>query len=105
MAFPSFALSSGDLLIVTLPDGQSLEIDARDPSDVIVWHCNVAGDAVASLDIEPEPDTDPGPAKTADHNTGFLSSHLMPQTKPAQNRLTAHCQGLVCHLSKCHTTG
>ena len=65
MAFPSFVLKSGDLLTVTLPDGQSLEIDARDPSDVIVWHCNAAGDAVSSLDIDPEPDTDSHPSLSA----------------------------------------
>lgn len=65
MACPSFVLKSGDLLTVTLPDGQSLEIDARDPSDVTVWHCNAAGDAVASLDIEPEPDSDPHPSLSA----------------------------------------
>ena len=58
-------LIAGQLLTVTLPDGQSLEIDARDPSDVTVWHCNAAGDAVTSLDVEPEPDTDPHPSLSA----------------------------------------
>ena len=65
MACPSFVLKSGDLLTVKLPDGQSLEIDARDPLDVTVWHCNAAGDAVASLDVEPETDTDPHPSLSA----------------------------------------
>ena len=64
-AFPEATLKPGQLLTVTLPDGQSLEIDARDPSDVIVWHNNAAGDAVASLDIEQEPDTDPHPSLSA----------------------------------------
>lgn len=64
-AFPEATLKPGQLLTVTLPDGQSLEIDARDPSDVIVWHNNAAGDAVSSLDIEPEPDTDPHPSLSA----------------------------------------
>ena len=62
---PSVTLKPGQLLTVTLPDGQSLEIDARDPSDVTAWHCNAAGDAVASLDIDPEPDTDPHPSLSA----------------------------------------
>jgi hypothetical protein len=61
----NFDLIAGQFLTVTLPDGQSLEIDARDPADVTVWHCNAAGDAVASLDIEPEPDTDPHPSLSA----------------------------------------
>ena len=65
MDFHSFVLKSGDLLTVTLPDGQSLEIDARDPSDVIVWQINTAGDACDSLNVEPEPDTDPHPSLSA----------------------------------------
>ena len=63
--FSEATLRPGQLLTVTLPDGQSLEIDARDPSEVIVWHNNAAGDPVASLDIEPEPDTDPHPSLSA----------------------------------------
>ena len=58
-------LKPGQLLTVKLPDGQSLEIDARDSSDVIVWHCNAAGDAVASLDIDPEPDAEDHPSLSA----------------------------------------
>ena len=58
-------LIAGQFLTVTLPDGQSVEIDVRDPANVTVWHCNPAGDPVASLDIEPEPDTDPHPSLSA----------------------------------------
>lgn len=58
-------LIAGQFLTVTLPDGQTVEIDARDPNDVTVWHLNPAGDAVGSLDIEPEPDTDPHPSLSA----------------------------------------
>ena len=64
-ACPSVTLKPGQLLTVALPDGQSLEIDARDPSDLTVWHCNAAGDAVSSLDIDPEPDTDAHPSLSA----------------------------------------
>jgi len=64
-AFPSVTLRPGQLLTVTLPDGQSLEVDARDPSDVTVWHLNPAGDAVESMDVQPEPDTDPDPSLSA----------------------------------------
>ena len=58
-------LIAGQFLTVTLPDGQTVEVDARDPADVTVWHCDSAGDCVASLDIEPEPDTDPHPSLSA----------------------------------------
>ena len=58
-------LIAGQFLTVTLPDGQSVEIDVRDPANVTVWHLNPAGDCVASLDIEPEPDTEPHPSLTA----------------------------------------
>lgn len=62
----SLALQSGDLLTVTLPDGQTVEIDARDPSAVFVFHLDSAGDHVASLDVEPEPEPDgPHPSLTA----------------------------------------
>ena len=64
-SFPSITLKPGQLLTVTLPDGQSLEVDARDPSDVTVWHLNPAGDAVESMDVQPEPDTDPDPSLSA----------------------------------------
>lgn len=64
--FPSLTLRPGDLLTVTLPDGQTVEIDARDPSAVSVFHMDSAGDCVASLDVEPEPEPDgPHPSLTA----------------------------------------
>jgi hypothetical protein len=62
---PSITLYAGQILTVKLPDGQSLEVDLRDPSDVIVWQINTAGDACDSLNVEPEPDTDPHPSLSA----------------------------------------
>jgi len=58
-------LNAGQFLNVTLPDGQVVEIDAQDPTFMTVCHFNSAGDFVAALDIEPEPDTDPHPSLTA----------------------------------------
>ena len=62
MSCPRLTLKPGDLLTVTLPDGQSLEIDARLPNDIVVWQINTAGDACDSLNVEPEPDTEPHPS-------------------------------------------
>lgn len=62
---PSITLCAGQILTVKLPDGQSLEVDLRDPSDVIVWQINTAGDACDSLNVEPEPDTDAHPSLSA----------------------------------------
>lgn len=63
--FPSFTLRPGDQLTVTLPDGQTIEIDARDQS-AVVHHCDSAGEYVASLDVEPEPEPDgPHPSLSA----------------------------------------
>lgn len=63
--FPSLTLRPGDLLTVTLPDGQTVEIDARDNWAIVAHHLDSAGDHVASLEIAPEPDTDPHPSLTA----------------------------------------
>lgn len=63
--FPSLTLRSGDLLTVTLPDGQMIEVDARDNWAIVVHHLDSAGDHVATLDVEPEPDTDPHPSLSA----------------------------------------
>jgi len=64
--FPSLTLRPGDLLTVTLPDGQTVEIDARDPSDVVVHHLDSTGDGVALMDIRPEPEPDgPHPSLSA----------------------------------------
>ena len=64
--FPSVTLRPGQLLTVKLPDGQSLEVDLRDPSDVIVWQINTAGDACDSLNVEPEPELEePHPSLSA----------------------------------------
>ena len=72
-AFPSVTLKPGQLLTVTLPDGQTLEVDVRDPADVTVWHLNHAGDAVESMDVEPEPDTDSDPSMSAaDRNRSMM---------------------------------
>ena len=72
-AFPSVTLKPGQLLTVTLPDGQTLEVDVRDPADVTVWHLNPAGDAVESMDVQPEPDTDPDPSlSAADRNPSMI---------------------------------
>ena len=64
-ALPSPTLRPGDLLVVILPDSQIIEIDARDQTAVVVHHLDSAGDHVATLDVEPEPDTDPHPSLTA----------------------------------------
>ena len=70
---PSITLQTGQILTVKLPDGQSLEVDLRDPSDVIVWQINTAGDACDSLNVEPEPDTDPHPSlSAAERNPSML---------------------------------
>ena len=58
-------LRPGDLLTVTLPDGQTVEIDARYPAAVVVCHLDSAGDHVASLDVDPEPDASPHPSLSA----------------------------------------
>ena len=63
--FPSLTLRPGDLLTVTLPDGQTVEIDARDQHAVVVHHCDSSGDGVALMEVAPEPDTDPHPSLTA----------------------------------------
>ena len=65
MSCPHLTLKPGDLLTVTLPDGQSLEIDARLPNDIVVWQLNTAGDACDSLNVAPEPDTEPHPSLSA----------------------------------------
>ena len=65
MSCPRLTLKPGDLLTITLPDGQSLEIDARLPNDIVVWQINTAGDACDSLNVEPEPDTEPHPSLSA----------------------------------------
>jgi len=63
--FPSIMLRPGDVLTVTLPDGQTVEIDVRTTSGATVNHCDSAGDYVAGFDVEPEPDTDPHPSLSA----------------------------------------
>ena len=63
---PQITVCRGDLLTVSLPDGQTLEVDLRDPSAVVVHHLDSAGDHVASLDVEPEPEPDePHPSLSA----------------------------------------
>lgn len=54
--FPALTLRPGDLLTVTLPDGQTVEIDARDPSAVVVHHIESAGDVYFEIGPMPEPD-------------------------------------------------
>tara|TARA_B100002019_G_scaffold284501_1_gene292249 strand:- start:1205 stop:1498 length:294 start_codon:yes stop_codon:yes gene_type:complete len=62
----SATLRPGDLLTVTLPDGQAVQIDARDQHAVVVHHCDSSGDHVATLDVEPEPEPDgPHPSLSA----------------------------------------
>ena len=61
----NLSLIAGQFLTVTLPDGQTVEIDARDNWSILVHHIDSAGDHVATLDIEPEPDTDPDPSLSA----------------------------------------
>jgi hypothetical protein len=73
----NFDLIAGQFLTVTLPDGQSLEIDARDPADVTVWHCNAAGDAVASGGMSP------------------ASGFRLPES------LLGCCGGIPCHPCHC----
>ena len=64
--FVSLTLRPGDLLTVALPDGQTVEIDARDPSAVTVFHVDLAGNDVATLEVEPEPEPDgPHPSLSA----------------------------------------
>ena len=59
-------LIAGQLLTVTLPDGQAVEIDARDPSAVVVFHLDSAGHDVGTFDVEPEPEPDgPHPSLSA----------------------------------------
>ena len=53
--FPTLALRPGDLLTVTLPDGQTIEIDARDQHAVVVHQIDSDGDGVALLEVAPEP--------------------------------------------------
>lgn len=66
MPAPSLTLRPGDLLTVTLPDGQTVEIDARDNWAIAVHHLDSAGDHVASLEIDPEPEPDgPHPSLSA----------------------------------------
>lgn len=62
--FPALTLRPGDLLTVTLPDGQTVEIDARDNWAIAVHHLDSTSNHVATLDVEPEPEPD-----------GPLSSH------------------------------
>ena len=80
-------LIAGQFLTVTLPDGQSVEIDVRDPANVTVWHCNPAGDPVASLEIEPEPD-----AKNCRVTALWLKSKAD----------FVSGQAVLCHFDKCH---
>lgn len=61
----NLSLIAGQFLTVTLPDGQTVEIDARDNWSILVHHIDSTGDHVATLDIEPEPDTDPDPSLSA----------------------------------------
>ena len=63
--FPSLALRPGDLLTVTLPDGQTIEIDARDQHAVVVHQIDSDGEGVALLEVTPEPDNDRHPSLTA----------------------------------------
>ena len=63
--FPTLALRPGDLLTVTLPDGQTIEIDARDQHAVVVHQIDSDGEGVALLEVTPEPDTDRHPSLTA----------------------------------------
>lgn len=63
--FPSLTLRLGDLLTVTLPDGQMIEIDARDSWSLVAHHLDSAGDHVATLEIAPKPDTEPHPSLSA----------------------------------------
>ena len=64
--FPALTLRPGDLLTVTLPDGQTIEIDARDQHAVVVHHCDSSGEGVALLEVAPEPEPDgPHPSLSA----------------------------------------
>ena len=58
-------LRPGQWITVALPDGQAVEIDARDPSAVVVHHLDSDGEGVALLEVTPEPDTDRHPSLTA----------------------------------------
>ena len=70
--FSDLVLRPGDLLTVTLPDGQTIEIDARDQNAVVVHHLDFFGEGVALLEVAPESDTDPHPSLTAaERNPGL----------------------------------
>ena len=56
LRLPSFTLRPGDLLTVTLPDGQTVEIDARHPSAVVVDHIESDGENYFEVLPMPEPD-------------------------------------------------
>ena len=52
--FPCLTLRPGQLLKVTLPDGQALEIDARDQNAVLIYHVDLKGDDAAVFEVSPE---------------------------------------------------
>jgi hypothetical protein len=59
-------LIAGQFLTVTLPDGQTVEIDSRSCfGDVAIFVNSPHGDCYESLNIDPWQDTDPDPSLSA----------------------------------------
>ena len=63
--FAPIVLSSGQILTIDLPTGDSIEIDARDLAAVYVSHLDGDGDHVDGLEVTPAPDLGSHPSLSA----------------------------------------
>ena len=65
-------LNYDQILTVTLPDGQTIEIDTRDHWQIDVHYLDKDGDCVKSIHIDPVCDGEPHPSLTAaERNTNL----------------------------------
>tara|TARA_Y100000004_G_C8920440_1_gene415172 strand:+ start:212 stop:424 length:213 start_codon:yes stop_codon:yes gene_type:complete len=61
----NITLKHDQVLTVTLPDGQTIEIDTRDHWQIDVHHLDKDGDCVSSIHIDPVSDDEPHPSLSA----------------------------------------
>ena len=69
---PSFTLRQGQILTVKLPDGQTIEIDARDKMETDVFINNPYDDCYETMSIKKWEDDEPHPSlSAAERNTNL----------------------------------
>ena len=65
MSFSHLTLKPGESLMIELPTGDHVEIDARDSTAVCISHLDRDMDYVDGLEVTPAPDLEPHPSLSA----------------------------------------